>query len=187
MIDYTYYAAVQKIRHEKASKAELFRLLCLQYVDLPYIGGQENPLHGTDCSGLVCGPLHMMGYDIRTTADSLYHHIFTDKLTNAHEYADTTKIIAVFYITNDKRKHFGRTVKSGYVTHVAPVVGQYVLLNAWEPTIKLMTSAAVYAYYNARNFKVEWRALDWDALELHSEKKTLMSGVDDVLSKLREA
>ena len=175
------YALAMKSRWEKSSMREKFEMIALDYDNLKYRGGRETPFDEGDCSATVSGPLYLMGYDIRATADALYREIFTDKVT---DYESRDDIMAVFYITKMPREHFGRTVPVGTATHVAPVVGRYVVLNAFDP-IDLWTTKAVYEYYNKRGFDVVWRKLNFAQLILHHDAKDLLWGLDEELRKLR--
>ncbi len=170
-----------KDRVSGMSIAEQFRFYALWYAGLEYKGGQENFVYGADCSGVVCGPLWLMGYDIRCTANDLYREIFTDEV---QDYESRSEIIAAFYLTGEERTHFGAQVGPGYVTHVTPMVGRYVVLNAFDP-IQPMSAAYVRKWYEARGFTVEWRQLNNDALIEHHRKRDLMFGVDPILQELR--
>jgi len=175
------YGKLMESRWEDSTLSERFQMIACDFDNLVYQGGKESPLIGGDCSGTVCGPLYLMGYDIRTTADSLYKYLFIDEVT---DYESKTDIMAVFYITQIPREHFGRTVPVGIATHVTPVVGRYVVINAF-PMIDFYTAAYVRQWYENRNFKVEWRKLNLKALQKHHKDRDLISGPDLVLRKLR--
>ena len=168
-------------RMETMAFGERFRFLASWYGGLPYAGGQENFVYGSDCSGTVCGPLWLLGYDIRCTADDLFRHIFTRPLTR---YESREDVMAVFFATKTEREHFGRMVPAGHVTHVAPVIGRYVVQNAFDP-VEPMASSYVYEWYLARGFDMTWRALDIDALKAHSRARDLVSGIDPILQQIR--
>ena len=85
-----------------------------------------------------------------------------------------------------KKQHFGQVVPAGHVTHVAPVIGRYVVMNAFDP-IQPMSSAYVYEWYTSRDYDVEWRGLDIEALRQHSRDRDLVYGVDPVLQQIRPA
>ena len=175
------YALAMKARWEKSSMREKFEMIALDYDNIAYRGGKEIPFDEGDCSATVSGPLYLMGYDIRGTADALYKEIFTDKVTNFLSKAD---IMAVFYITKVPREHFGRTVPAGTATHVAPVVGHYVVINAFNP-IDLWPTASVYEYYLHRGFDIEWRKLNFAQLVRHHNAKDMIWGLDEELKQLR--
>ena len=175
------YALAMRTCWDKATFREKFEMIALDYDNLKYRGGRETPFDEGDCSATVSGPLYLMGFDIRGTADALYREIFTDPTT---DYLSREDIIAIFYITKMPREHFGRTVPAGTATHVAPVVGRYVVVNAFDP-IDLWTTKAVYEYYSKRGFNIEWRKLNMDNLIKHHEAKDLLWGLDDELKKIR--
>ena len=163
------------------SEPETFRFYASLYGGLPYMGGKENFIYGADCSGCVCGPLYLMGYDIRCTADDLYHKIFTEEVVD-HEARD--EIQAAFYITREPTRHFDQMVPAGHVTHVAPVIGRYVLQNAFDP-IQPMAAAYVYQWYDRNGKNCEWRQLNPDLLQKHHVDRDLIYGLDPVLEGLR--
>lgn len=184
-INYNKLGESLKHRIENASSlGRAFRILGGFYNMLEYEGGKENWLYETDCSGTVTGPLYALGYDIRCTADQLYKYIFTKVPRNASEWEDLDKILAVFYITQKPKEHFGRTVPTGTATHVTPVIGRYVVMNAFDP-VQLSTAAYVRQWYEARDFSVEWREIDMDALQEHHEKKDLFFHIDPEMKELR--
>ena len=162
-------------------KPDQFRFWASWYGGLPYRGGSENPIYGADCSGTVCGPLWMMGYNIRCTADELRRWIFTDEVD---DYESRDEIMAVFYSTTIEREHFGRMVQPGYAIHVTPVIGRYVVQNAFDP-IEPMTASYVRAWYESNDAKAEWRQLNWVALQEHSERRDIVAGIDPVLEAIR--
>lgn len=180
-MNYERFAAAFESRMNSASFGEKFRLLASLYVNLPYIGGRENFVYGADCSGTVCGPLWLMGYNIRCTADALYNALFT---TPVERHEDLETVMAVFCKTQVEREHFGRMVPVGHVTHVAPVIGRYVVQNAFDP-IQPMSTAYLYEWYSSRDYDVEWRQIDKEALERHSAAKDLLYGIDPVLDSIR--
>lgn len=182
-MNYTELAIALEERMQIMTFGQRFRFLVSWYVGLPYEGGLENFITGTDCSGTVCGPLWLLGFDIRCTANALYEHIFT-RAVEDHE--STEAVMAVFCRTKSDREHFGSVVPAGYATHVAPVIGRYVVMNAFDP-IQPMASSYVYDWYASRGFDVEWRALDIQELRRHSIAQDMMSGVDPVLQRIRPA
>jgi len=147
-----------------------WRMLLRFFAGIPYGWGKEN-LWESDCSGLVCAVLFIMGYDIRVSADHLYHHVFIKPVT---KYAARDRIMAVFYIDKD----------SGKCTHVAPVLENYILLNA-ETTIQEKTARTVRLYFEIRNHRAEWRQLDWKALEDLSLSGKYVYSLDPQLELLR--
>lgn len=160
-----------KTRYEKASMADRWRMLIRFFAGAGYDWGKEN-LYGSDCSGLVCAPLYILGYNIRVSADFLYNNIFLKKVT---KYADRDKIMAVFYIN-----------ESGKCTHVAPVLENYIVMNA-EPIIQEKTARTVRLYFQARGYTAIWRELDFRAVENISLEGKYVYGLDPELELMREA
>jgi len=163
------------------SPGEQFRFFCSWYNGIAYVGGRENYVNGCDCSGVVCGPLYLMGFDVRCTADDLYREIFVDEVD---DYENRDEIIAAFYVTRTPTEHFGTAVPAGHVTHVAPMIGRYVVMNAFDP-LQPMAASYVYRWYDRNGKDTVWRQLNWDALKRHHEAKDLLFGLDPVLEKLR--
>jgi hypothetical protein len=169
------------IRLKNMTPAERFRFFCSWYGGLDYMGGKENFVYGADCSGTVCGPLYLMGYDIRCTANDLFREIFTDKVV---DHDDAGEIVAAFFITKEACEHFGAIVPAGYVTHVAPMIGRYVVQNAFNP-IRPMPSKYVYEWYSSHGKSCVWRQLNWESLVRHHEAHDLLYGLDPVLQAMR--
>ena len=182
-MNFQLYGEIMERRFEACTMRQKFEMLAVDFDNLVYAKGKETPLVEGDCSGAFCGPIYLMGYDIRTTADNLYRYLFIDKVT---DFLSRTDIMAVFYITKVEREHFGRMVPPGTATHIAPVVGHYVVINAFNP-IDLWPTASVYECYSNQGFNIEWRKLNMAALEEHHRKKDLLSGPDPLLEKLRKA
>ena len=128
-----------------------------------YEYGKESRI-GSDCSGLVYGPLIEMGYKLRSDADDLYKKIFTIPVVE-HDELDLDLIIAVFYVMQKPwKKLSGRVMPAGSARHVTPVVGQYVVADAdWEKDqILLKTARAVRLELEKVGAKAVWREIDWD-------------------------
>ena len=175
------YAELMERRFEACTMRQRFEMFAVDFDNLVYAKGSETPMLEGDCSGTVDGALYLMGYDIRCTADDLYKRLFIDKVT---DFLSQTDIMAVFCITKVEREHFGRPVPPGTATHVAPVVGHYVVVNAFNP-IDLWPTASVYDYYSQRGFNVDWRKLNMIALQRHHQRRDLFSGIDPELVELR--
>lgn len=174
MIDWSSMMRATKTRYETAGEAERFRMLCLQLTDLPYGWGEENP-ESVDCSGSVCYALYLMGYDIRVSADFLYREIFT-KIPRDYDSLDS--IMAVFYIDSQ-----------GIAKHVTPVVGKYVVLDAFGPTTVsfLRTSRSARLAQERSQRIAAWRELDHRRLEDVSLSGKYVYGLDPELSVLRRS
>jgi len=162
---------VLKARYEEADMPERWRILLRFFAGIPYGWGKEN-LWESDCSGIVCAVLFIMGYDIRVSADFLYQRIFTKPVSR---YTARDRIMAVFYIDKE----------SGKCTHVAPVLENYIVLNA-ELVLQEKTARTVRLYFEARDHRAEWRELDWKALEDISLAGKHVYGLDPQLEILRK-
>lgn len=165
-------------RLDKSSDAEKFRAYAMTLLDAPYVWGQENPT-GSDCSGTVCFPLWMLGYNIRVTADVLYKELFIEPST-----WDRTKVLAVFYITNVEKNHGGLKVPAGTATHVTPLVGDGVILNAFD-RIRLDTAKSMQDYFTTQNARFETREIDWQKAKQMSYSMKYAWGVDPILQLIR--
>lgn len=184
MLNATVFARAVEEQIREMTGAERFRFFARLYDGAPYVGGREHPFRGADCSGTVCGPLYLMGYDIRTTADDLYRSLFTHPAADVWD--DDSRILAVFYRTIYEREHFGATVPAGTATHVTPVVGRGLVINAFDP-IRIDTSAHVYDWYSKRGFTIEWRELNWSALITAHRTRNHFDGIDTDLVAMRAA
>ena len=161
---------VFKKRYEEADMPDRWRMLLRFFAGIPYRRGKEN-LWESDCSGLVCAALYIMGYDLRVGADFLYRHVFTK---HVRKYTSRSKIMAVFYMKND----------TGKCTHVAPVLENFIVLNA-EPTLQEKTARAVRIYFEGQNHWSEWRELDLKKLDEISLAGNHVHGLDPQLEMLR--
>jgi hypothetical protein len=184
-INWTELSIAQSYKLERATEAERFRQLALLLVDAPYRWGQET-LRGTDCSGTVCFPLFMMGYDVRVTADVLYRKLFTRPVAEPEEETDPERIMCVFYITRRAIRHGELSVPAGTAIHVTPVVGRYVVVNAGDP-VSLETAAHVRRWFEAKQCGAEWRELDRGALQQMHNAHRYLWGADPLMELLRAA
>jgi cell wall-associated NlpC family hydrolase len=170
MIEWLQVVKADIARLDKMSEAEKFRYWCLKLVDVPYVWGAEN-LSGVDCSGTICFALWMLGYNIRLNAQGLYDQIYVKPTS---DLANNQEVMAVFY---GKEK----------MTHVTPVVGRYVILDAAsvnEPT-RLKTARGVRLWYEQRGYKTEWRQIDWAKVKELSRLDKSSWDVDPALQLLR--
>jgi hypothetical protein len=159
-------------RLQSMTPAQQWRFWLLDLADAPYVWGAENP-KGVDCSGTICWALWMMGYNLRVNAARLHEAIFVRHVTNFETLDD---IMAVFYL------------KAGKVTHVTPVVGRYVVLDASgaDGMVSLKTAKAVRVERELSGYVSEWRGLDANALEVISRAGNETWEVDPILKRIRE-
>lgn len=172
----------KKLSHMPIGTA--FRMLAGLWNGTEYVGGTELFMESADCSGTVCGPLLLLGYNVRVRAIELYNEIFTIPVqVTPSIFEDPERIFALFCITREKRDHYGMYVEPGYVTHVAPVVGRYVVLNASSPGAPTMpiTTSSFWEYFNSRGYDVVWRELNRSALFQAHERGDRAWGVDNEL------
>ena len=165
------------------SEAEKFRAYALQMLNAEYAWGKEN-VFGSDCSGTVCLPLMLLGYSIRTTADTLYRKVFTEPVAEK-DHNDASKIMAVFYLTNIPMQRRGTELPKDYARHVTPVVGEWVVLeaNAEKGRVVLRTSRAVTMFYKRMNCRAVWRAFNTEKAREVSDVGSELWGVDAELTR----
>jgi len=170
MIEWLQVIKADIARLDRMSAAEKFRYWCLKLVDVPYIWGAEN-LFGVDCSGTICFSLWMLGFNIRLNAQGLYEQIFVKPV---NDYSDNQATMAVFYGQNK-------------MTHVTPVVGRYVILDAVNinDPARLKTTKSVREWYEQRGYKTEWRQIEWDKIKELSKLDKSSWDVDPALKLLR--
>lgn len=149
-----------------------FRKYALQMVDAPlgFEYGKETPI-GADCSGVVCYPLLMMGWKIRTSADSLYQYIFTKKVWERDRNNWKQSIRAVFFIARRPwHKPGWGPMEAGTAFHVAPLVGRNTLVHADSlvDQIYLVDAVTLAQTYDYWGFDIVWREIDFHALDQHN-------------------
>lgn len=169
-------------RLDKAGLVEQFRAYAAMVLDAPYVWGSENP-QGTDCSGTVCFPLWMMGFNIRVTADVLFKQLFT--IVPVDE-ADLSHLMAVFYVAKGPQDHHGNSVPTGTAVHVTPVLGRNVVLNAGD-RVTLSTALTIRQWFESRNCSAVWREIDWKKVQEMSASLKFAWDIDPVLSLIRAA
>jgi len=93
---------------------------------------------------------------------------------NFNDYSDNQATMAVFYGQNK-------------MTHVTPVVGRYVILDAVNinDPARLKTTKSVREWYEQRGYKAEWRQIDWDKIKELSKLDKSSWDVDPALKLLR--
>jgi hypothetical protein len=128
----------------------LFRYFAMKLLDAEYVMGKEN-IFETDCSGTICWPLFCMGLNIRVRAEYLYNHMYIHHLREAQNYYH--RVSAVFY------------GERGAITHVSPIVGRGVILDAVNPEqpVQLKALAPVVGWYQDNGFVIHYREIDWTA------------------------
>jgi len=157
-----------------------FRAYALKLLGARYVWGAEGP-EGTDCSGTICFPLWMMGFNIRVTADVLYRQLFT---RGTSEFSESD-VQAVFYLASKDQVYGpGVTLKAGQARHVTPLVGRNVVLNAGE-LVRLETAAYIRQWFEGKDCKAVWRGIDWEAAARMSKSLDYAWDVDPVLTLLR--
>lgn len=169
-INWQGYMEQKRQKHAGLDKPSQFRDWILDLVDDPYGWGEEN-LFKADCSGTVCFPLWMMGYNVRTTADRLMKKIFLQEAGMQEVHLDD--LFAAFFVDGNMK-----------ASHVAPFVGKEVVLNAGT-RLTLMPVRSLILSITNRTFRI--RKIDWDALDLVSRARSECYDVDAKLEELRHA
>ena len=151
MIDITRLAPHLERKLHAASLPQRFRFFALLMEGAAYEPGREN-IFATDCSGTLCWPLFCLGYNLRLTAAELFAQVFTHHVDLAYvkEFYDHT--YAIFY------------ERAGAISHVAPVVGRCVILDAVDREQPVMLKAAepVLGWYQDHGYSFYVREIDWD-------------------------
>ena len=133
-----------------ATLPERFRFFALLLEGAAYEPGREN-IFATDCSGTLCWPLYCLGYNIRLTAAQFFAQVFTHHVPIADIKDFFGHTYAVFY------------ERAGAISHVAPIVGRGVILDAVDREQPVMLKAAepVLNWYNAASYSFYFREIDW--------------------------
>jgi murein DD-endopeptidase len=138
------HASLFQSKLQNASQVEKYRLYALTYAEAPYGWGDEN-LQSTDCSGLLCGPLLFMGFNIRVNANDLMNKLFTD------EMVDSDHINAVFFVD-----------KGGVARHCGLFVSDNVVMHAsGERGVTFDGVRDILSEYDSRGYYPVFRAIDW--------------------------
>ena len=174
------YYTILENKRAGLDRYDRFRHLATDLMDTNYVWGAEN-LQGVDCSGSVCLPLLLMRYNIRTTATDLYRRLFVHPVAGHHD----KHVAAVFVLTNQDVQHNDRIERAGGATHVMPVVGDRVVVDAsWGKPTSLRSFDRVEDMYLRGNTRIEVRALDWGRAQQLSDNLTAQFGVDPVVSEI---
>lgn len=162
-----------------AHRPVLFRHFCLMLLGASYELGREN-LFETDCSGTICWPLFCLGYRIRMTAEDLAGRLFIHHVEDAETVQDyLNRVLAVFF------------QRAGRVTHVAPIVGRGVIIDAVEPAqpVQLKALEPVVRWYTAHGYGLFIRSIEWRMVESISQTEgaAFLSNADEMLLELADA
>ena len=114
-------------KYEKSSLAEKFRRMTDLFMGAEYVWGKENILE-CDCSGLICGALIMMGYNVRVTATQLKEIVDTDGIERHPD-----KIHLIFFIASEDYDTPSGRRSAGTVRHVGIVASDDIVLHASHP------------------------------------------------------
>ncbi len=148
MIDLNKWAELQQKKLSISDPITRFRFFALSMVGAKYELGRENILQ-TDCSGSVCWPLYAgLSLNIRVNADTLWKELF---LLTGHADDYMKEIMAYFFIIGPR------------ATHVSPVVGRGVVLDAAANgrNADIRALEPMLDWYIDNGYSVELRRLDW--------------------------
>lgn len=160
---------IEEDKFAKLDEATQFRVLAMKLLEAPYSWGGES-LIGADCSGTVCFPLYLLGYNIRETADFLFNEVFTSAAGS--EY-DPRFIEAIFYVKGND-----------HAVHVTPIVGPDVVLHAGDP-VGLRTSSALVPWFRVnKEAMAVTRRINKQALREISESGDHAWDVDQILKTI---
>lgn len=148
------HASLLKSKLERVKQASKYRLYALTYAESPYGWGQEN-LGATDCSGLLCGPLLFMGFNIRINADGLMRRLFVDEISSEENTVD-----AIFFINEvGTATHCGIFMSDDVVMHASGTRGV-----TFDGINKLVEE------YEDKGYRPVMRSINWaKAYELDGE------------------
>jgi len=172
-LNWSKLSSLEKLQFYKMSTEDRYKYMLLIQKGSPYGWGKESP-ETADCSGAVCLAIMAgIGKGIRTTANGLYHEIFTEAPNG---------IDVAFYQTKKPQKHGNRTVPDGHIVHVAGFVDKGVVLNMTPPKAKIQSIESFTNYGDRYGFKVIIRGASMSQLRKHDG--ILMSGIDQVIDDL---
>lgn len=173
MIDLSKLAEYEKQKIAGLTPAELFRWFTVKLMHSKYLRGSENILQ-TDCSGTLVWPLFCMGVNLRLTAAGFYESVFT-RVSSLGAWAD--RVLAIFYKD-----------PSAKVSHVTPVVGRGVILDAADPALPVCLKDADTSveWYTEHGYHVYVREIDWNAAHELAEvsKDAWQREADEMLKAL---
>ena len=148
-----------KKKYELRSKAEQFVDLTLLFNGTDYGWGKEN-MSQCDCSGLISSVLALMGYPIRTTAESFRKNFFT--IETNYKF-DPMKVKAVFFVAKESYSTQSGNRLEGQAKHVGILVGDNIVFSATHPKAQFETIEAITQRYDTSDRII--RELDWLAVE----------------------
>jgi hypothetical protein len=130
---------IEKRQFSQMAPGEKYSYLLSIMAGTPYGWGEENP-ESADCSGTVCFALMgSYGFRIRTNAAGLFE-IFSETALNGTD--------AYFF------------ERDGKMEHVAGVIAPGVLLNASEPTSKIVSADVIERWFNSRGYHCYKRGIN---------------------------
>jgi cell wall-associated NlpC family hydrolase len=131
-------------KFEGLKKEEQFKNLALLYYSAPYEWGHEIPL-GTDCSGLICGPLILMGHEVRVTADQIMKNMTSAVVASSN---------LIFFVKDGKAGHCGIYIGSHAMIHASG-----------ERGVVIESTEIVEEEYRLKGYTSIYRELDFDKVE----------------------
>ena len=160
---------------EASTDAERFRYFVFFMHGAQYVLGREN-IFETDCSGAICWPLFLMGYNIRMTAAELFERVFIHHVPMAGTKDYWEHVYAVFYR------------QAGTISHIAPIVGRGVIFDAVNPEqpAQLKALEPVFNWYVSAGYEIFFREIDWAAARriADSETQSWEARADEMLKEL---
>ena len=168
-MNYAVFAEQAKRKLDILTDAERFRFWVCLSQDAPYTWGGETML-GPDCSGSVALGLFGAGYNVRLTADMYLRLLFTN---TPGKTFDPQEIACVFYLADSDRGHGPGSIKKGTASHVTPIVGDDVVLDAaWGKPARLRSIGDAERLHMGFGTTPVHASIDWAALDtLHKSGK----------------
>lgn len=177
---------LQKQKIASLTFEEKFRWFACDLMYADYEWGKEGLL-GTDCSGSISFPLLALGYHVRLTADAYMRELFTITVDHAEAWSPEM-VTALFFVTQHEARHGDRVVPAGTATHVTPVVGEGVILDAaWGKQARLRPARDAIFEYRNMGLDVIRRGMSFRTLEQLDRDGQHGWGIDEPIAKLMEA
>lgn len=151
-------------RYEKLNRVEQFMVLKNLYEGASYVMGEEN-IERTDCSGLICGVLTLMGNEIRINANDIKNLLtIPDNIMY-----DPLKIKLLFYVNDEKE-----------AKHVGIICPNSILFHSSHPNgARFESIRAVNSRYKDRGLTPHVAMLDFTKVD---ENTGLIYGLDEELT-----